>query len=88
MLGRTDPPSIGEFTDSTLIATCLLSGQCQGLVDLARRHDAILAVLQAEREALSRLPDEGQIDAEVLRTLQRELDLEESCVHTESVVVH
>jgi hypothetical protein len=58
------------------------------LVDLARRHDAILAVLQAEREALIKLPDEGQIDAEVLRTLQRELDLEESCVHTESVVVH
>ena len=60
----------------------------QGLVDQARRSDAILAVLQAEREALIRLRDEGQIDDEVLRTLQRELDLEESRVHTGSVVAH
>src|SRR6202789_1907869 len=60
----------------------------QELVDQARRSDAILAVLQAEREALIRLRDEGQIDDEVLRTLQRELDLEESRVHTGSVVVH
>ena len=54
----------------------------QGLVDQARRSDAILEVLQAERVALIRLWDEGQIDDEVLRTLQRELDLEESRVHT------
>jgi Arc/MetJ family transcription regulator len=47
-----------------------------------------LAVLQAEREALIRLRDEGQIDDEVLRTLQREFDLEESRVHTGSVVAH
>jgi Na+/H+ antiporter len=60
----------------------------RGLVDQARRSDAILAVLQAQREALIRLRDEGQIDDEVLRTLQRELDLEESRVHTGSVVVH
>jgi hypothetical protein len=59
-----------------------------GLVDQVRRSDAILAVLQVEREALIRLRDEGQIDDEVLRTLQRELDLEESRVHTGSVVVH
>jgi CPA1 family monovalent cation:H+ antiporter len=45
-------------------------------------------VLQAERAALMRLWDEGQIDDEVLRTLQRELDLEESRVHTGSIVVH
>jgi CPA1 family monovalent cation:H+ antiporter len=57
----------------------------QGLVDQARRSDAILAVLKVEREALIRLRDEGQIDDEVLRTLQRELDLEESRVHTGSV---
>jgi CPA1 family monovalent cation:H+ antiporter len=57
----------------------------QGLVDQARRSDAILAVLTVEREALIRLRDEGQIDDEVLRTLQRELDLEESRVHTGSV---
>ena len=60
----------------------------QGLVDQARRSDAILEVLQAERAALIRLWDEGQIDDEVLRTLQRELDLEESRVHTGSIVVH
>jgi Na+/H+ antiporter len=60
----------------------------QGLVNQSRRSDAILAVLQVEREALIRLRDEGQIDDEVLRTLQRELDLEESRVHTGSVVVH
>ena len=59
----------------------------QGLVDQARRSDAILEVLQAERVALIRLWDEGQIDDEVLRTLQRELDLEESRVHTRSIVV-
>ena len=60
----------------------------QGLVDQARRSDAILEVLQAERAALIRLWDEGLIDDEVLRTLQRELDLEESRVHTGSIVVH
>src|SRR6202011_4179717 len=60
----------------------------RGLVDQARRSDAILAVLQVERVALIRLRDEGQIDDEVLRTLQRELDLEESGVPTGRVVVH
>jgi len=61
----------------------------QQLVDQVRRSgDAILAVLQAEREALIRLWDEGQIDDEVLRTLQRELDLEGSRVHTGSVVAY
>ena len=60
----------------------------QQLVDQVRRSDAILAVLHAEREALIRLRDEGQIDDDVLRTLQRELDLEESRVHTGSVVAY
>jgi NhaP-type Na+/H+ or K+/H+ antiporter len=60
----------------------------QGLVDQARRSEAILTVLQVEREALIRLRDEGRIDDEVLRTLQRELDLEESRVHTGSIVAH
>src|SRR5271168_3488038 len=60
----------------------------EGLVDQARRSTAILEVLLAERVALIRLWDEGQIDDDVLRTLQRELDLEESRVHTGSVVVH
>ena len=60
----------------------------QGLVDQARRSEAILTVLQVEREALIGLRDEGRIDDEVLRTLQRELDLEESRVHTGSIVAH
>ncbi len=59
----------------------------QGLVDQARRSAAILEVLQAERVALIRLWDEGRIDDEVLRTLQRELDLEESRVHTGSIAL-
>ena len=52
------------------------------------RSDAILAALQVQREALIRLWHEGQIDDEVLRTLQRDLDLEESRVHTASAVAH
>ena len=62
--------------------------RAQGLVDQSRRSAAILDVLQAQRAALIRLWDDGRIDDEVLRTLQRELDLEESRVHTGSVVVH
>jgi Na+/H+ antiporter len=58
-----------------------------GLVDRAQRSVAILEVLHAERAALRRLWNDGQIDDDVLRTLQRELDLEESSVHTGSVVV-
>jgi Na+/H+ antiporter len=57
----------------------------QGLVDQARRSDAILAALEVEREALIRLRNEGRIDDEVLRMLQRELDLAESRVHTGSM---
>jgi monovalent cation/hydrogen antiporter len=60
----------------------------QGIVDQAQRNTAILAVLLVEREALIRLRNEGKIDDEVLRTLQRELDLEESRVHTGLVVMH
>jgi hypothetical protein len=59
-----------------------------GIVDQAQRNAAILAVLLVEREALIRLRDEGRIDDEVLRTLQRELDLEESRVHTGLIVMH
>ena len=59
----------------------------QGLVDRACRSDAILAVLQVEREALIRLRNEGRIDDEVLRTLQRELDFTESRVHTGSMMM-
>jgi CPA1 family monovalent cation:H+ antiporter len=58
----------------------------QGVVDQARRNDAILAALQVEREALIRLRNEGRIDDEVLRMLQRELDFAESRVHTGSML--
>jgi Na+/H+ antiporter len=58
----------------------------QGLVDQARRSDAILAALAVEREALIRLRNEGRIDDEVLRMLQRELDFAESRVHTGSMM--
>jgi Na+/H+ antiporter len=59
-----------------------------GIVDQVQRNAAILAVLLVEREALIRLRNEGKIDDEVLRTLQRELDLEESRVHTGLIVMH
>jgi CPA1 family monovalent cation:H+ antiporter len=58
----------------------------QGLVDQARRNDAILAALEVEREALIRLRNEKRIDDEVLRVLQRELDFAESHVHTGSML--
>ena len=60
--------------------------QVKGLVDQTRRNEAILAALQIEREALIRLRNEGRIDDEVLRTLQRELDFTESRVHTGSIL--
>lgn len=43
-----------------------------------RRLDAMLDALQVERATLLRLRDEGRIDDEVLRSLQKELDLSES----------
>jgi CPA1 family monovalent cation:H+ antiporter len=58
----------------------------QGVVNQARRSDAILAALVVEREALIRLRNERRIDDEVLRILQRELDLAESRVHTGSMM--
>jgi Na+/H+ antiporter len=60
----------------------------RNLVDHASRQEAILAVLQVEREALIRLRDEGRIDDEVMRTLQRELDLTESRMHSGSFPQH
>jgi Na+/H+ antiporter len=60
----------------------------QGVVDHASRQEAILSVLQVERETLIRLRDEGRIDDEVMRTLQRELDLTESRMHSGSLLLH
>jgi CPA1 family monovalent cation:H+ antiporter len=48
----------------------------------AQRRDVQLAAMRAERAALIRLRDEGQVDDEVMRTLQRELDLAESRIYT------
>ena len=48
-----------------------------GKVDQVRRMMQFWSA-SGERVALIRPRDEGQIDDEVLRTLQRELDLEES----------
>ena len=59
----------------------------QGLIDQSRRNDAILAALQVERDVLIELRNEGRIDDEVLRTLQRELDFAESRVHTGSMML-
>jgi monovalent cation/hydrogen antiporter len=59
----------------------------QGLIDQARRGEAILAALRVEREVLIELRNEGRIDDEVLRTLQRELDFAESRVHTGSIML-
>jgi CPA1 family monovalent cation:H+ antiporter len=61
--------------------------RARGLVDQARRNEAILAVLQVEREALIGLRNDGRIDDEVVRTLLRELDFEESRVHTGSMLL-
>ena len=59
-----------------------------GVVDHASRQEAVLSVLQVERETLIRLRDEGRIDDEVMRTLQRELDLTESRMHSGSLLLH
>jgi CPA1 family monovalent cation:H+ antiporter len=60
--------------------------ELQGTADHSVRKGALLSVLQVEREALIRLRDEDQINDEVLRTLQHELDLAESRVHTGSIL--
>ncbi len=46
------------------------------------RREALLEVTGVERETLLRLRNEERIDDEVLRSLQRELDLIESRIHT------
>nr|AOS95201.1 NhaP-type Na+/H+ and K+/H+ antiporter [uncultured bacterium] len=51
----------------------------------SERQALVLEVLKVERQALLRLRDEGHISDEVLRSIQRELDLSESHVHTGSL---
>ena len=59
-----------------------------GQVDGTRRREVMLQAMQVERTTLIRLRDEGEIDDEVLRTLQRELDLAESRMYTGSNHAH
>jgi CPA1 family monovalent cation:H+ antiporter len=60
--------------------------ELNSVFDHSGRKSALLSVLQVERGALIRLRDEGQINDEVLRILQHELDLAESRVHTGSIL--
>ena len=50
----------------------------QGSDDPNVRHELMLDVLEVERNTLLRLRNQQRIDDEVLRSLQRELDLHES----------
>jgi NhaP-type Na+/H+ or K+/H+ antiporter len=59
-----------------------------GQTNYLRRREVLLGALQVERVTLIRLRDEGRIDDEVLRTLQRELDLTESRTHTAASALH
>jgi Na+/H+ antiporter len=51
-------------------------------VNYSERKTVMLEVLQIERDTLIRLRDDGEINEEILRTLQYELDLTESRIHT------
>jgi monovalent cation/hydrogen antiporter len=51
-------------------------------VNHSERKTVMLEALQTERDALIRLRDDGEINEEILRTLQYELDLTESRIHT------
>jgi CPA1 family monovalent cation:H+ antiporter len=49
-----------------------------------QRHALLLEILQVERESLIRLRDDAAISDDVVRVIQRDLDLLESHVHTGS----
>lgn len=55
-------------------------------VDYLERKAAMMEVLQVERESLIRMRDDRNIDEELLRLLQYELDLTESRIHTAAVL--
>ena len=57
-----------------------------GNIDYSDRKAAMLEVLQVERESLIRMRDDGQINEEILRSLQYELDLTESRIHTAAIL--
>ena len=55
-------------------------------VDYSDRKAAMMEVLQVERDSLIRMRDDGNIDEEILRSLQYELDLTESRIHTAAIL--
>ena len=55
-------------------------------VDYLDRKAAMMEVLQVERDSLIRMRDDGNIDEEILRSLQYELDLTESRIYTAAVL--
>ena len=58
------------------------SSRSAQMIDSTKRRETMQAAIQVERAALIRLRDDGQIDDDVVRNLQRELDLAESRTHT------
>jgi len=56
-----------------------------GVFSRVQRDALLLEVLQVERESLLRLRNEGEISDDVVRTIQRDLDMLESHIHTGSV---
>ena len=56
----------------------LLEGEESIAADEDRHIDLSLETLRVERETAIRLRDEGRINDEVLRSIERELDLDES----------
>lgn len=55
-----------------------------GYWDNRKQNQMLVEVIGVERAILARLRNEGKIDDDVMRTLQRELDLTESRLHTGS----
>src|SRR5271156_3996210 len=61
-------------------------GEPRRNVDYSDRKAAMMEVLQVERDSLIRMRDDGNIDEEILRSLQYELDLTESRIHTAAIL--
>jgi CPA1 family monovalent cation:H+ antiporter len=50
----------------------------EGQTDVARAGQLMAEMIDAEREVLKRMRSERAVDAETLREIERELDLDES----------
>ncbi len=55
-------------------------------VDYSDRKAAMMEVLKVERDSLIRMRDDRNINEEILRSLQHELDLTESRIHTAAIL--